>query len=49
MLEIEIITANGDLLTANNCTNTDLFWALKGGGGGSWGVIVKVIYKVHER
>lgn len=32
----------GELLTANNYKNKDLFWALRGGGGGTFGVVVSV-------
>jgi FAD/FMN-containing dehydrogenase len=31
---IELVTANGDALTVDAVTNPDLFWALRGGGGG---------------
>jgi len=30
VLEIEVVTASGDILTVNECQNTDLFWALRG-------------------
>ncbi len=33
-LSIEVVTADGRVLTADPETNTDLFWALRGGGGG---------------
>ena len=33
---------------ANACTNPDLYWALKGGGGGSWGVVTKLTLRTHE-
>ncbi|KAJ7202683.1 FAD-binding domain-containing protein [Mycena haematopus] len=39
VLEIKIVTPDGKLRTANACQNTDLFWALRGGGGGTFGVI----------
>ena len=39
LLEAEIVTADGMIRIANACTNPDLFWALKGGGGGAWGVV----------
>jgi FAD/FMN-containing dehydrogenase len=48
LLEAEIVTADGAILTANACTNSDLFWALKGGGGGSWGVVTKVTLRTHD-
>lgn len=35
LLEAEVATADGKIRTANACTNPDLFWALKGGGGGN--------------
>ncbi|KJZ79204.1 hypothetical protein HIM_01355 [Hirsutella minnesotensis 3608] len=41
-LEFTVITAKGDLLVANDYQNQDLFWALRGGGGGTFGVVVNV-------
>lgn len=48
LLEAEVVTADGQIRLANACTNSDLFWALKGGGGGSYGVISKVTLRLHE-
>jgi FAD/FMN-containing dehydrogenase len=48
LLEAEIVTADGAVRIANDCTNPDLFWALKGGGGGSFGVITRLTLKTHE-
>jgi FAD/FMN-containing dehydrogenase len=48
LLEAEVVTADGRLRIANECTNADLFWALKGGGGGSWGVVTRVTLRSHE-
>jgi FAD/FMN-containing dehydrogenase len=30
VVEMQIVTPGGDLLTANECQNEDLFWAMKG-------------------
>ena len=48
LLEAEVVTADGEIQTANACTNADLFWALKGGGGGTFGIITKLTLRVHE-
>jgi FAD/FMN-containing dehydrogenase len=48
LLEAEIVTADGAVLIANACTNPDLYWALKGGGGGSWGVVTRLTLRTHE-
>jgi FAD/FMN-containing dehydrogenase len=47
LLEAEIVTADGIVRIANRCTNPDLFWALKGGGGGSLGVVTRLTLKTH--
>jgi FAD/FMN-containing dehydrogenase len=47
LLEAEIVTADGIVRIANACTNPDLFWALKGGGGGSFGVVTRVTLRTH--
>ena len=48
LLEAEIVTADGKICVANASTNPDLFWALKGGGGGSFGVVSRVTVRLHE-
>src|SRR5271165_6494048 len=48
LLEAEVVTADGKIRVANACTNPDLFWALKGGGGGSFGAVSKLTLRVRE-
>ena len=48
LLEAEVVTADGQIRIANACTNADLFWALKGGGGSTFGVMSKLTLRVHE-
>ncbi len=47
MLEAEVVTADGKLRVANGCQNQDLFWALRGGGGGTFGIVTKVTLETH--
>jgi FAD/FMN-containing dehydrogenase len=48
LLEAEIVTADGAVRTANACTNPDLFWGIKGGGGGSLGVVTRLTLKTRD-
>ncbi len=48
LLQAEIVTADGSVKIANKFKNPDLFWALKGGGGGSFGVVTKLTLKTRE-
>ncbi|RPA97303.1 FAD-binding domain-containing protein [Choiromyces venosus 120613-1] len=40
--QFTIVTADSKHITANECQNSDLFWALRGGGGGTFGVVTSV-------
>jgi hypothetical protein len=40
VLQFTIVTPDGSVRIANRCQNTDLFWALRGGGGGTYGVVL---------
>ena len=42
-----MISSNGTRFTANTHRNTDLFFALRGGGGGTYGVVTSVTYQTH--
>jgi len=47
VVNFRLVLANGTAVDANACTNQDLFWALRGGGGGTFGVVTHVQYKLH--
>ncbi|KAJ3728822.1 hypothetical protein C8R42DRAFT_655023 [Lentinula raphanica] len=42
-LEFTIVVPTGDVLTANACQNQDLYFALRGGGGGTFGVVMETV------
>lgn len=48
LLEAEVVTADGKIRTVNAGNDPELFWALKGGGGGSFGVITRMTLRTHE-
>lgn len=47
VLSFEVVTANGTFVTANSTSNPDLFWAMRGGGGSTFGVATSVTVKAH--
>ena len=48
LLEAEIVTADGAVHVVNAQQEPDLFWALKGGGGGTFGVVTRLTLKTHD-
>ncbi|KAI0205969.1 hypothetical protein F4808DRAFT_447869 [Astrocystis sublimbata] len=46
-LSLEVVTADGNLVTANPLMNQDLFWAMRGGGGATYGVLISVVMKAY--
>ena len=47
LLEAEVVTADGAVCIANAVRNRELFWALKGGGGGTFGVVTRLTLRTH--
>jgi FAD/FMN-containing dehydrogenase len=47
LLSAQIILANGRVLTCDASHNSDLFWALRGGGGGNFGVVTSFTFQAH--
>jgi FAD/FMN-containing dehydrogenase len=47
LLEAEVVTADGAVRIANPVRNRELFWALKGGGGGTFGVVTRLTLRTH--
>jgi FAD/FMN-containing dehydrogenase len=48
LLEAEIVTADGVVRVVNECLDPDLFWAIKGGGGGTFGVVTRFTLRTRE-
>lgn len=46
VLSVDVVTADGTLVTARPDDHADLFWALKGGGG-NFGVVTSIEYQLH--
>jgi len=46
LLAVDIVTADGQLRTASTTENSDLFWAVRGGGG-NFGVVTSFQYQLH--
>lgn len=47
LLSVDLVAANGDIITASAEENAELFWGLRGGGG-NFGVATSFEYKLHE-
>lgn len=49
VLAVDIVLPDGRFVTATAHENADLFWALRGGGSATWGVVTAVTFRVHPR
>ncbi|CAF1308996.1 unnamed protein product [Adineta steineri] len=47
VIEYDVIMADGRRQTVNSCQNVDLFWALRGGGGGTFAVVLSVTLRTY--
>ncbi|RYO82604.1 hypothetical protein DL766_010488 [Monosporascus sp. MC13-8B] len=49
IMALEVVTADGRFLTASPTSHSDLYWALCGGGGGTFGVVTSTIVRVQPK
>ncbi len=47
MISAKVVTASGEVLTASESENANLFWALRGGGG-NFGIVTRFEFKLHK-
>jgi len=46
LLSVDLVTADGRILTASESQHADLFWAIRGGGG-NFGIVTRFQYRLH--
>jgi FAD/FMN-containing dehydrogenase len=46
LLSADVVTAEGEFVTASEEENSDLFWAIRGGGG-NFGIVTSFVYRLH--
>ena len=46
---VDVVTAGGELVHADETTNPDLFWAVRGSGSGFFGIVTRFELDVYER
>ncbi|KAJ4290599.1 hypothetical protein N0V90_010817 [Kalmusia sp. IMI 367209] len=46
-IEFDVVTADGQERTINACNDPDLFWAMRGGGGGTFAVLTSYKFQLH--
>lgn len=47
LIEAEVVTADGKVRVVNHVQDPDLYWALKGGGGGTFGAVTRLTFATH--
>ena len=47
LLEATVVLANGTAVVANARQHPDLYWALRGGGGGNFGIVTRFLFRTH--
>ena len=47
VVSVELITASGEIIVADEHHHPDLFWALRGSGGGNYGIVLSMVIKAY--
>ncbi|KAJ7541968.1 hypothetical protein O6H91_10G083400 [Diphasiastrum complanatum] len=48
IIEVEVVTSTGGVVTANAKKNADLYWAMRGAGANSFGIVTQFTFRVHD-
>jgi len=47
LVEATVVLADGSAVVANARAHADLYWALRGGGGGNFGIVARLVFRTH--
>jgi FAD/FMN-containing dehydrogenase len=47
LIEATVVLADGTAVVANKGVHPDLYWALRGGGGGNFGIVTRLVFRTH--
>lgn len=46
-VEFDVVTSDGQFRTINQCNDPELFWAMRGGGGGTFAILTSYRFQLH--
>ncbi|KAL2831171.1 hypothetical protein BDW59DRAFT_169879 [Aspergillus cavernicola] len=46
-VKFDVVTADGQFQTINQCNDPELFWTMRGGGGGSFAILTSYRFQLH--
>ena len=49
VVAFQVVTADARFITVSEASNPDLFWALRGGGGGTFAIVTSIIIRAHPK
>jgi hypothetical protein len=47
LVEATVVLADGSAVVCNAGQHADLYWALRGGGGGNFGIVTRLVFRTH--
>lgn len=46
---VEVVLGNGEIIVASEKDHSDIFWAIKGGGGGNFGIVTRFLFHLRDK
>lgn len=49
VISVNLVLPNGQFIVASESSHPDIFWAVRGGGGGVWGIVTSIVVRAYPK